>query len=119
MDRGSASTKKAVTSSAKNGRGGSKGMVQRKVGHKKMAQLPSSSESSDDEDEDEDGEDEKEDEGMKSSGSGASTSDSDSSSQDSLKFDDGLDEDLLRDDEDQNKLSLMNEKEREAEMYSR
>ena len=113
MDRESSSTKKAVTSSSKNGRGGCKVMVQRKVGHKKMTQLPSSSESSE-EDEDEKDEDE-----MKSSGSGATTSDSDSSSQDSLKFDDGLNEDLLRDDEDQNKLSLMNETKREAEMYNR
>lgn len=94
-------------------------VVQRKTGHKKVAPLPSSSESSEDEDEDEDADDEKEDEGLRSSGSGGSTSDSDSSSQDSLKFDDGLDEHLYGDEEDHKKLSLMNETEREAEMYNR
>ena len=116
------SSKKAPASSSKNNLGGGKTMAQGKVSHKKMAPLPSSSESSEDEDESEDEEYEKieeEEEGRKSSRSVGSTSDSDSSSQDSLQFDDGLDEDLLRDEEDKKKLSLMNEMEREAEMYDR
>ncbi len=54
-----------------------------------------------------------------SSSSSSSSSDSDSSSDESLKFDDGLDFNLVGDQEDREKLALMTEAEREQEMYNR
>ena len=35
------------------------------------------------------------------------------------EFDDGLDENLIRDDEDKRRLALMTEKEREQELFNR
>lgn len=102
----------AGTGMAKKGRGG-KTMVQRKTAPKKPP--PSSSDSSDDADSEDD---EMEGEGPKedSSSSDGSSSDSDSSLE---QFDDGLDEDLVGDEEDQKKLNLMNEAEREQEVFKR
>lgn len=58
--------------------------------------------------------------GFTSSGEGqSSSSDSDSSSEESLQFDDGLDDDLIGDDEDRTKLDLMTEAEREKETFNR
>ena len=54
-----------------------------------------------------------------SSSSSGSSSDSDSSSSESLRFDDGLDDELVGDEEDRKKLSLMTDVEREQEMYNR
>lgn len=54
-----------------------------------------------------------------SSSSSSSSSDSDSSSDESLKFDDGLDDELVGDEEDRKKLAQMTEAEREQEMYNR
>ena len=51
--------------------------------------------------------------------SSGSSSDSDSSSSESLRFDDGLDDELVGDEEDRKKLSLMTDVEREQEMYNR
>ena len=98
----------------KKGQSGGKSMVHRKVSAKKVPP-PVSSDSSEDDEDEEDVDQRK----MESSSSEGSSSDSDSSSEESLKFDDGLDEQLQGDEEDQKKLSLMNEKEREAEMYNR
>ena len=53
-----------------------------------------------------------------SSGSSSSGSESSSSSE-SLKFDDGLDDELVGDEEDRVKLAQMTEAEREQEMYNR
>ena len=53
------------------------------------------------------------------SSSGSSSSDSDSSSDESIQFDDGLDDKLEGDEEDRMKLADMNEAEREQEMYQR
>lgn len=111
---GGSAVKKMAMGSAKKGRGGGGGgkmIVQRKSTSKKLP-LPSSSDSSEDDEEDEDDEPQK----LGSSSSEGSSSDSDSSSE---QFDDGLDENLLGDEEDQKKLSLMNETEREVEMYKR
>lgn len=111
---GTPGVKKVVTGVgvAKKGRGG-KTMVQRKSAPKKP--LPSSSDSSDGGDS---GDEEGEGEGPKaeSSSSERSSSDSDSSSE---QFDDGLDDDLLGDEEDQKRLNLMNETEREFEVFKR
>lgn len=58
--------------------------------------------------------------GFTSSGGGQSTSsDSESSSGESLQFDDGLDEELIGDEEDRKKLNQMTEAEREKEMFNR
>lgn len=53
------------------------------------------------------------------SSSGSSSSESDSSSDESIQFDDGMDENLVGDEEDRKKLSSMTEAEREQEMYIR
>ena len=53
------------------------------------------------------------------SSSGSSSSESDSSSDESIQFDDGMDEHLVGDEEDRKKLSNMTEAEREQEMYNR
>ena len=100
--------KKTASGAAKKGRGGGgKMMVQRKSIGKKMPQ-PSSSESSDDED----GEAQK-------SADSSSSDESSSYTHSPSPFSDGLDDDLMGDEDDQKKLSLMNEMEREAEMYKR
>ena len=58
--------------------------------------------------------------GVSSESSGSSSSESDDSSSDeSLQFDDGLDEHLVGGEEDSNKLSNMIDVEREQEMYLR
>ena len=53
------------------------------------------------------------------SSSETSSSESDSSSDESILFDDGLDEKLVGDEEDRRKLADMMESEREQEMYIR
>ena len=112
---GAGGGKKMATSGPKKGQSRGKTMVQRKTLTKEP--LPSSSDSSDDED----SEDNDEDEGEESKGAGDSSSEGSSSDSDSSseQFDDGLDEDLLGDEEDQKKLNEMTETEREAEMYKR
>ncbi len=58
--------------------------------------------------------------GFSSSGPGqSSSSDSDSSSADSLQFDDGLDDELIGDEDDRSKLDQMTEAEREQEVFKR
>ena len=58
--------------------------------------------------------------GVSSESSGSSSSESDDSSSDeSVQFDDGLDEDLVGGDEDRHKLTNMIDVEREQEMYLR
>ena len=58
--------------------------------------------------------------GFSSSGAGqSSSSDSESSSEKSVQFDDGLDDELIGDEEDRRKLDQMTEAEREKEVYSR
>lgn len=112
---GGAGVKKMATGSTKKGHsGGGKIMVQRKSAPKKS--LPSSSGSSEDEDSEDNDEEEEESRALFGSSSEGSSSDSDTSSE---QFDDGLDADLLGDEEDQKKLNEMNETERESEMYKR
>ena len=109
---GGAGVKKMAVGVPKKGRSGGKVMAQRKS----KKPLPSISDSSDDEDSDDNDEDGKAGGIGDSSSSEGSSSDSGSSSE---QFDDGLDEDLFGDEEDQKKLNLMNETERETEMYKR
>ena len=49
----------------------------------------------------------------------SSSSDADSSSDESLKFDDGLDDKFFGDEEDRRRLGEMTEAEREQEMFKR
>ncbi|XP_064403704.1 RNA polymerase-associated protein RTF1 homolog [Halichondria panicea] len=95
----------------------------RGIGRKMIMGHKPSSESSDDE---EDGDSEEEmpkpmvASGFSSSGPGqSSSSDSDSSSADSLQFDDGLDDELIGDEDDRSKLDQMTEAEREQEVFKR
>ncbi len=110
---GMGATKKGPTNTKKI-RGG-KTMVYRKSAPKKPSSSSSDSSEDEDEDEDEDSQHQKQD----SSSSGDSSSDSDTSSEDSRKFDDGYDENMIGDEEDQKKLDLMLEAEREQEMFQR
>ena len=57
--------------------------------------------------------------GAASSSSDSETSGSDNDDDPLAKFDDGMDEELVGDDEDRLKLDLMTEAEREQEMYNR
>ena len=58
--------------------------------------------------------------GASSSSANSSSSESDSSSSsESLKFDDGWDDDLIGDEEDRKRLEQMTEAEREQEMFNR
>lgn len=58
--------------------------------------------------------------GTSSSSANSSSSESDSSSSsESLKFDDGWDDDLIGDEEDRKRLEQMTEAEREQEMFNR
>lgn len=58
--------------------------------------------------------------GASSSSANSSSSESESSSSsESLKFDDGLDDDLIGDEEDRKRLEQMTEAEREQEMFNR
>lgn len=106
-----------------------KGVPHKKMGGasggKRVVARHSSSDSSDEDDEDVEGQ------GgpgttLPSSTSGAASSSSDSETSGSddnddplAKFDDGMDEELVGDDEDRLKLDLMTEAEREQEMYNR
>lgn len=56
---------------------------------------------------------------QKTSDSDVSSFGGESSSDESLKFDDGLDENLIGDEEDRKRLDQMTEAEREQEMYNR
>ena len=56
---------------------------------------------------------------QKTSESDGSSLGAESSSDESLKFDDGLDENLIGDEEDRKRLDQMTEAEREQEMYNR
>lgn len=56
---------------------------------------------------------------QKTSDSDVSSYGGESSSDESLKFDDGLDENLIGDEEDRKRLDQMTEAEREQEMYNR
>jgi RNA polymerase-associated protein RTF1 len=58
--------------------------------------------------------------GASSSSANSSSSESESSSSsESLKFDDGWDDDLIGDEEDRKRLEQMTEAEREQEMFNR
>lgn len=87
-------------------------MVRKSMG-KKLPQ-PSSSESSEEDDDEEDGEGQRSTDSSSSSGSGSSFYERSPS-----PFSDGLDDQLMGDEEDQKKLGLMNERDREIEMFKR
>lgn len=86
---------------------------------KKRATISSSEEEGEiNDDEDEDQDDKKSEDGQASSGSSSSSSD-DGSDEELAAFDDGLDENLMGDEEDRLKLEQMTEVEREQELFNR